>query len=122
MAETSKLREKVGDLPAQLDPAIVERVEAEVAAFNSEVEAEFGDEIAHLQELTSDGSGVMSDPERRRALYRYVHRVWGDAPSRGHPLLGRAAESLRLLLENDEPSDDMQIAILEHHVAAMASI
>ena len=122
MAKTDKLREKVGSIPAKLDPSIVQHVENEVATFNAGVESELGDRIAEIQELSVDGHGLMGDPERRKSFYGFVHRLWGDAPSQGYPLLGRAAESLCLLLGNEDEHGPKQVAILEHHVAAIASI
>jgi len=121
-AKPNKLRDKIGSIPAKLDPSVVQRVEIEVAAFNAEVKSELGDRIAEIQELSVDGHGLMDDSERRKTFYGFVHRLWGDAPSQGHPLLGRAAESLCLLLGNDDEHDSKQVAILEHHVAAIASI
>ena len=122
MAKPNKLRDKTGPIPAEPDPSVVQRVEREVAAFNAEVESELGDRIAEIQELSMDAHGLMRDSDRRKTFYGFVHRLWGDAPSQGHPLLGRAAESLCLLLGNDDDHDSQQVAILEHHVAAIASI
>lgn len=68
-----------------------------------------------------DAHGLMRDSDRRKTFYGFVHRLWGDAPSVGHPLLGRAAELLCLLLGNDDDHDSQQVAILEHHVAAITS-
>ena len=122
MAKPNKLRDKTGPLPAKLDRSVVQRVEREVAAFNAEVESELGDRIAEIQELSVDVHGLMGDSDRRKTFYGFVHRLWGDAPSQGHPLLGRAAESLCLLLGKDDGHDFQRVAILEHHVVAIASI
>ena len=122
MSKRNKLREKIGDLPAKLDPSVVAQVEKGVAAFNVETENEFEEQIALLQEFTADGPALIADAQRRRILYEFVHRFWGDAPSRGYPLLGRVAESLCLLLDNDVDQHGKQVAILEHHVAAVVSI
>ena len=122
MPKRNNLREKIGDLPARLDPSVVAQVEKGVAEFNAETEGEFEEQIALLQDFTTDGPALIGDAEKRRTLYEFVHRFWGDAPSRGYPLLGRAAESLCLLLDNDVAPPDKQVAILEHHVAAVVSI
>lgn len=122
MAIRNKLKDKIGAIPAKLDPSVIEHIEREVAAFNAEVESELGDKIARLQELAADGRALIGDAERRNNLYGFVHRIWGDAPSQGHPLLGRAAESLCLLLGNDEDHGEKESAILEHHIAAIVSI
>ena len=122
MSKRNKLREKIGDLPAKLDPSVVAQVEKGVAEFNAETEGEFEEQIALLQDFAADGPALIADVEKRRTLFEFVHRFWGDAPSRGYPLLGRAAESLCLLLDNDVAPAHKQVAILEHHVAAVVSI
>lgn len=122
MAKRNKLIDKTGPIPAKLDRSVVERVEKDIAAYNAEAEGALGEQIAELQALSTDARDLMADAEKRNNLYGFVHRLWGDAPSQGHPMLGRVAESLCLLLANEEDHGAKEAAILEHHIAALSSL
>jgi hypothetical protein len=118
----NKLKDKIGPLPTTLDAATRLRAERLVASLNEDHSGLIGEHIVEVQALALAPASLDSDSERRTELFEHVHRLWGDATSLGHPLLGRIAASLCLVLGGETPIGARESDIVNHHVAALASL